>query len=204
MVWQALLYAIFTGFILSFGFGSVFFVLIQNSIEYGFKTGIKIASGVLFSDFLMVCVVFFGTSFLPEIPHIAEYSRALAAVFLVGMAVAQFRDSTPVTIVREFRIARFFYYFGKGFLLNILNPVNFLTWFFVFAAIQSFSLEQNEKISFVITCLFTIFFTECAIAYYSGKIKKWLNPRVMRAIKIFTATVFILLAIRLVWDIFYS
>jgi L-lysine exporter family protein LysE/ArgO len=55
-----------SGFVLSLMLGTVFFALIQNSIDYGFTTGIYIAAGVVVSDVLFISAALFGPAwYLP-------------------------------------------------------------------------------------------------------------------------------------------
>ncbi|MFM9944465.1 MAG: LysE family transporter, partial [Bacteroidia bacterium] len=52
------------GILLGFGFGTVFFALIQNSIKHGFKKGLDIAIGVVISDILIISLILFGSQYL--------------------------------------------------------------------------------------------------------------------------------------------
>lgn len=111
-----------SGIILSFGFGSVFFALVKDSLEYGYKAGVKISLGVVFGDILMVAVAYYGTSFLPKNPEFILYSRLFGSLLLIGLGISQFRKNKVPSKIQDFKIARFFYFFGKGFLLNVINP----------------------------------------------------------------------------------
>ncbi|MEZ4902445.1 MAG: LysE family transporter [Spirosomataceae bacterium] len=64
----AALYGLFTGILLCLTFGTVFFALIQASIERGPRSGVQIALGVVVSDAFFVFTAIFGTSFLPNQP----------------------------------------------------------------------------------------------------------------------------------------
>lgn len=199
---QASLFAVLTGFILSFGFGSVFFALLQTSIEFGQKAGFKMAVGVLCSDIILVGIALAGTAILPKIPNFSLYTRLLCASLLIFLAFRQLRGSSAPPQIKEFRLTRFFYFFGKGFLLNGINPVNFLTWVVLITAIKSYHLSQEETAFFFLICLATICFTECLMAHFASKLKVFLRPQNLKHFKQLTAVIFILIAIKFVWDTF--
>ncbi|TAG50601.1 MAG: LysE family translocator, partial [Runella slithyformis] len=55
------LYGFFTGVLLCLTFGTVFFALIQTSLQRGYQSGISIAMGVVASDAFFVFCAVFGT-----------------------------------------------------------------------------------------------------------------------------------------------
>jgi threonine/homoserine/homoserine lactone efflux protein len=198
---EAIFLGLITGVILSFGFGSVFFALIQNSIQYGYKAGIKISLGVVSSDVLMVGIAFLGTSFLPHIPNFGLYSRIFGAFLLIILGLAQFRKPKNYSKIQEFRLAQFFYFFGKGFLLNIINPVNFISWMLVSATLKGYKYDVLDEISFFGTCILTIFIVESAFAIFADRIKTKLNDTTARYIKYSSGIIFIGIALKMVYDI---
>lgn len=199
---EAISLGLFTGVVLSFGFGSVFFALIQSSIEYGYMAGVKISLGVVFGDIIMVSIAFLGTAFLPEIPHFATISRIFGSLLLMGLGIAQFRNIKPPSTIKEFKLARFFYFFGKGFLLNVINPVNFISWMLVSATLKGYKYDIYDEIAFFTTCILVIFVLESAFAIFSDKIKNRLNNLTIQRIKYVSGIVFIGIGMKLVYDIF--
>ena len=57
---EILMYGFLTGMVMSVMLGTVFFALVQNSIDYGFRTGIFIALGVIASDLLLITLSWFN------------------------------------------------------------------------------------------------------------------------------------------------
>lgn len=195
-------YALLTGVILSFGFGSVFFALIQSSLDHGYTKGVKMAAGVTVSDILLVFLALVGTSFLPKIPNFEKYFRIIGALLLIGLAIGQFKSFKLPEQVEGTKMMNFVYFFVKGFLLNILNPVNFLTWVAVSAGLKSYNFSFSEELIFFGIAMLTIFVVESLIAYYSGKLKSILNVKLMLRVKQVTGLIFICLAAKLLWDAF--
>lgn len=199
---EAISLGFFTGVVLSFGFGSVFFALIQNSIDYGYMAGVKISLGVIFGDIIMIAIAYLGTSFLPEIPHFATYSRVFGSLLLVGLGVAQFSNTKAPSKIQDFKLARFFYFFGKGFLLNVINPVNFISWMVVSATLKGYKYDIYDETAFFTTCVIMIFVMEAAFAIFADKIKNRMNNLTIQRVKYVSGIVFIGIGMKLIYDIF--
>lgn len=197
---EAIVFGFVTGVVLSFGFGSVFFALIQDSIQYGYKAGIKISLGVVFGDIIMVAIAFLGTSFLPDIPNFGLYSRVFGAFLLISLGLVQFRKPKAPSKIQEFKLARFFYFFGKGFLLNVINPVNFISWMLVSATLKGYKYDSLDEILFFSTCIIMIFVVESAFAIFADRIKTKLNDNTILYIKYISGLVFIGVGLKMVWD----
>ena len=198
---EAISLGFFTGLVLSFGFGSVFFALIQDSIENGYKAGIKISLGVVFGDVLMVAIAFLGTSFLPNLPNFGLYSRIFGSIVLIGLGISQFRKTTAPTKKKDFKLARFFYFFGKGFLLNVINPVNFLSWMVISASLKSYKYDIYDEVAFFLTTLIMIFAVESFFAVFADKIKNKMGDKTIQTIKYVSALVFIGVGLKLIYDV---
>ncbi|MDZ7936650.1 MAG: LysE family transporter [Emticicia sp.] len=197
---EAVVFGFITGLVLSFGFGSVFFALIQDSIKYGYKAGVKISLGVVFGDIIMVAIAFFGTSFLPDIPHFGLYSRIFGAFLLISLGLTQFRKPKAPSKIQDFKLARFFYFFGKGFLLNVINPVNFISWMLVSATLKGYKYDHLDEIIFFTTCIIMIFVVESAFAIFADRIKTKLNDNTTLYIKYASGLVFMGVGLKMVYD----
>lgn len=191
-----------TGVVLSFGFGSVFFALVQDSIENGYRAGIKISIGVVFGDILMVAIAFLGTSFLPNIPNFGFYSRIFGSILLISLGIFQFRKTKTVSKIHDFKLARFFYFFGKGFLLNVINPVNFISWMVISASLKSYKYDIYDEVAFFSTCIIMIFVMESVFAIFAYKIKNKMSEKTTQSIKYISGLVFIGVGLKLIYDAF--
>lgn len=199
---EAISLGFFTGVVLSFGFGSVFFALVQDSIQYGYRAGIKISLGVIFGDVLMVAIAFLGTSFLPNIPDFGFYSRIFGSILLISLGIFQFRKTKTVSKIHDFKLARFFYFFGKGFLLNVINPVNFISWMVISASLKSYKYDIYDEVAFFSTCIIMIFGVESVFAIFAYKIKNKMSEKTIQSIKYISGLVFIGVGLKLIYDAF--
>jgi L-lysine exporter family protein LysE/ArgO len=196
--------AILAGIVLSFGFGSVFFALVQTSIEYGFKNAVKIALGVCFGDFLLIGIAILGATILPSSDVFSAWARGIGAILLLILGIIQFRNKKVSTKIQEYRWLKFLYFFIKGFLLNVLNPVNLISWLVLAASLKSYRYNTSEQTYFLIITVLTIFICESLIALFASKIKIYLSESIIHKISIVTGLVFIGLSIKFVYDLIFQ
>ncbi|MFN8346432.1 MAG: LysE family transporter [Spirosomataceae bacterium] len=203
----AALYGLITGILLCLTFGTVFFSLIQTSVERGYRTGIQIVLGVVASDAFFCFTAIFGTSFLPQIEHFDKWIGAAGIIFLSILGVKNFFKIPTVEVNREEddRSRRFVYfkYFLKGVALNALNPINFMSWAAIAAYLRTKGrYDLSEMILFFGMSLVGVFATQSALAIYAARLRRLLTVRVMRYINILTGIVFLIVAGKLLWEQF--
>jgi threonine/homoserine/homoserine lactone efflux protein len=195
---QPLLYGLSIGFILCLTLGTVFFALIQNSVDNGYKTGVSIAFGVIVSDSILIAIALFGTSKLPSIQYFSMYTSLLGGTLLMAMGLSSILKSNPKIVYPKTKLAGLAYYFSTGFLLNALNPVNFIVWGVIATKIQSEnSYHLNQQLLFFFGCLTSIFITEIGISIGAFKLKKFFTQKVLLAINRITGALFVIFALRL-------
>jgi L-lysine exporter family protein LysE/ArgO len=201
----AALYGLITGVLLCLTFGTVFFSLIQTSVERGYQSGIQIALGVVASDAFFCFTAIFGTSFLPQIEHFDKWIGGIGIVFLVILGIKNF-FKVPTMAIKEYdddrsRRRSYFKYFLKGVALNALNPINFMSW----AAIATYlrtkgRYDLSEMILFFGASLVGVFATQSALAIYAHRLRRLLTVRMMKYINIITGVVFLGVAAKLLWE----
>lgn len=203
----AAIYGFITGILLCLTFGTVFFALIQTSIQKGYKSGIQIALGVVASDAFFIFTAIFGTSLLPQINHFDKWVGAIGIVFLLILAIKNFvtEPTLAATDAIDNKPSRRsqLKYFMKGVALNALNPVNFMSW----AAIATYlrtkgRYDLSEMILFFGMSLIGIGLTESALAIYAHRLRRVLTIKFIHYINIATGIVFVVVAIKLFWEQF--
>ncbi|MCS6795841.1 MAG: LysE family transporter [Raineya sp.] len=192
-----------TGVVLSCMLGTVFFALIQNSIDFGYKSGIFIALGVIISDIFFISAAMAGTSFLPDTPKMSFYSSFLGGILLVGLGGTNFfKKSTEIKTTKT-HLGNALYYFGKGFLLNALNPVNFFFWVAIVAHLQTEKyFPFNLQVVFFAFCLLAIFCTEVGISFSASRLRKLFTPLLLQRFNQISGIVFVGFGIKLLYDAF--
>jgi L-lysine exporter family protein LysE/ArgO len=203
-MFPAALYGLIAGILLCLTFGTVFFALIQTSIERGYRSGVQIALGVVASDAFFIFTAIFGTAFLPQINHFDKWVGAVGIIFLVFLAIGNFLKVPTLEpkIHADDRSRRRSHlkYFFKGVALNALNPINFMSW----AAIATYlrtkgRYDLSEMIMFFSMSLVGVGATESALAVYAHRLRGLLTIKVIRYINIATGLVFLGVAVKLFW-----
>jgi L-lysine exporter family protein LysE/ArgO len=204
-MFEALFYGLLTGIGLCLTFGTVFFSLIQNSVDNGYRTGIKIAFGVFISDAIFVFFAIFGTSLLPDIHNFREYMAGAGVIFLLVLGTSNLIKGEPKVAYQKSRFGNLLYYFTTGFLLNALNPVNFISWVTIASYIRS-TLHYNfhQVLLFFTASVVAVFVVESLIAVFAGKLKRFFTPRVVTIFNKVTGVVFILIACNIAYTNFFK
>jgi hypothetical protein len=205
MMITALLYGLLVGFMLCLTLGTVFFSLIQNSIDYGFKTGIYITTGVVISDSILISFAIVGTDQLPDIPHLRTYTSIACAALVFAMGISSiFRKQKPIAYP-ETKLGGFIHFASKGVLLNVLNPVNFIVWAALSTRLRTENhYDTNTQIFFFVGALISIFLTEIGISYSASKLKKVFTEKTLQWINRITGIIFILISFKIIFDLITS
>lgn len=191
----AFFYGLITGVLLCLTFGTVFFSLVQNSVDNGYKSGIKIALGVVVCDAIFVFFAIFGTALLPHIENFESWMAGAGVVFLLILGINNLVQNQPKIAYPKSRFGNFLFYFSTGFLLNGLNPVNFISWVTIATYIRStLHYKIDEILVFFAASLLAIFLTESGIALSAHKLKRIFTPRTVRIFNQVTGVVFVLIA----------
>jgi threonine/homoserine/homoserine lactone efflux protein len=185
------------GIILGFGFGTIFFALIQNSIKHGFKKGLDIAIGVVLSDILIVLLILFGSQYLDEVDKYKNLIKYTGGILLIGLGIYQFVPHKPVMDKNGVVIGKSRYlYITKGFFLNFMNPINFIAWLTIQIQLKGVYMYNTiQSFYFFIGSILAIFTIEVLISRLAHQIGKSLSERVIKVINYTAGYIFIILGI---------
>jgi threonine/homoserine/homoserine lactone efflux protein len=190
-----------TGFALSIMLGTVFFCLVQNSIEHGFGSGFAIATGVILSDVLLILLSRFNTELLPQGGTMEMATRLGGAGLLFALGVNGMRPRTSERSSGSFG-RNPFVLASKGFLLNIINPANYLNWLAISLMLTNVFHYEGERLWLYYGGALTgIYVTEVCIAFFASFLKERITPLILRRIDIGVAILFIVFAGVLVWPL---
>lgn len=200
-VFLPILFGFLLGVALCLTFGTVFFALIQNSVDNGFRSGMKIVFGVIVGDILFVLAALLGTAFIPKVQGFENLMAVVGVLFLVAMGLVNILKGTPRLAYPKTRFGNFVYYFTTGFFLNALNPVNFVAWVAIVAYIRShLHYDMAQQYGFMIAALVGVFATETALAYYANRLKRLFTPRVVKIFNRTTGVVFLIGAANIAYN----
>ncbi len=190
-----------TGIVLSLMLGTVFFALIRNSISFGYKVGIYIALGVILSDIIFISLALLSHGFAVFLKKHELWISIGGGIVLIIMGIAMFLNSKPkLQEGKHFdkAVNSNFYFISSGFLINVLNPVNFFSWLTISSMLTvKYNYDIPDKIVFFIASLLSIFIVEIGISFSAHKIKKHLSEKTFVLINKISGTIFILFGLKL-------
>ncbi|GAB4024342.1 LysE family translocator [Spirosoma koreense] len=196
-----IIFGFLLGVALCLTFGTVFFALIQNSVDNGFWSGFKMVLGVITGDIIFVIAALIGTSFIPKVQGFENIMAAVGVLFLVILGFVNIFKGTPRLAYPKTSFGNFVYYFTTGFFLNALNPVNFVAWVAIVAYIRShLHYSDAQQYAFMTAALVGIFATENALAYYANRLKRLFTPRVVLIFNRVTGVVFLIGAANIAYN----
>jgi threonine/homoserine/homoserine lactone efflux protein len=175
------------GLVFIFAIGPSFFLLIQNSIEYGFKRGAFIALGISLSDVLFVTLTLIGMASMLEEPGNEHILAVVAAIILIVFGVYYFLRKPKINhdeIITGHGVLRFMF---KGFLINIFNPTIILFWITLSSTITAnYDYTWAAQRNFFVGILVTIFISDLAKAYLANHVRSFIT---VRSVKLFNRLV---------------
>ena len=194
---EILMYGFLTGMVMSVMLGTVFFALVQNSIDYGFRTGIFIALGVIVSDLLLITLSWFNAELIPPGGTTDLIVRICGALFLLfyGLSNLLKKDKAAYPQTEKKQLLKFS---SMGFLLNILNPGNYIGWLAVTTQLKTVAkYEVAQATIYFIGALSAIFLMECLISWSASFLKPYITDRFLQLVNRLIGVLFIAFAIAL-------
>ena len=191
---KAFLSGIPIGFLFSFALGPVFFTIIKTSLERGFRSTIPITIGVILADLVLLGLAYSGVqAIIPEGVDFSFWAELGGGSFLITLGIITIFNRSKVAQPKEISLtALFFQNLFKGFLLNILNPTNFMEWVGTVGVLKTkYHFEMYQNISFFTGALLCATITSLAISYFAARLRKVLTEKVLRYINIGSGILFI-------------
>ncbi len=200
---QALLEGMSMGLLLSAIVGPVFFTLIQNSMEHGFRYAATLALGILASDSIYVILTFFGIKFLADTTYFEMVLGYVGGSILVSFGISSLLKKQmirPNSGGIELPNQRKRTAFVKGFGVNGVNPFVLLFWISI-ASLASLKVEWNEGqiLNYYAGILLTVFAIDILKAFMAKQLSHLMTPRLMWLLKKGVGLVMIFYGLRMIW-----
>ena len=183
-MWASIGYGLTTGFVMSVSLGVVFFMLIQAGLIGGIRKGLPIALGVISGDLIFVALAVKFSGYLKGfLETFYDYWFLLGGVVFcvlgLGYLLNKYREQHDES---ESKIAQMSasQLWLRAFLINIANPANLTWWIGLFSLPPAIYFTAVNQWIFGISAVASIFITEVAIAWGSGKVKSLLNEQFMK------------------------
>jgi threonine/homoserine/homoserine lactone efflux protein len=194
-----------TGFVLSLMLGTVFFILLRNSVQYGFRSGLLVATGVILSDVLMIAVAVgsHGVSIWLSQENVKTVVVLIAGNVLLFLGIYLFffsGQNEQKKVLDWSGSKRGVFFISQGFSLNIINPVNFFGWIAISTMLTvKYDYSLVQKIVFFVSSLAANFINELLITYFARKIKPLATPTNIKRINQISGLVFFIAGIKLLF-----
>ncbi|MGB1371076.1 MAG: LysE family translocator [Flavobacteriaceae bacterium] len=163
------------GFFLAFMLGPAFFVLIETSIEKGFRAATFFDLGVIFSDIIFILIAYFSSYQLLENinnqPGLYVFGGTLLSLYGASNFIK--KTTAQTTTIKEKNQANYTGLFVKGFLLNIIN-IGVLVFWLGLVIVVTPNLGGNYK-------RIIVFFSTLIVSYFLTDLIKILLAKRMKA-----------------------
>jgi threonine/homoserine/homoserine lactone efflux protein len=174
------------GLLLALMIGPVFFALLQDSLEKGFRAGIFMALGVVLSDAAYVGITNVSIQGLRSFPWLEQALGFTGSALLITYGMVSLLKPKPVARkVPHITSGKFFTkQFLKGFLLNGINPFVLLFWLGMASYVNvTYGQTLSAKLLFfggiltvvLMTDLLKVFAAKRLSALFTQRLIMWLN-----------------------------
>ncbi|MBX9851926.1 MAG: LysE family transporter [Cytophagaceae bacterium] len=198
-----LLSGIGAGLILTILPGTVFFGLIQTSIQKGFKYGGMYALGVACSDLLCILLSYYVISGVLENKVFQNVVAISGGVLMCIFGMFYFFKPSEKTVPlnpmqEETRKGNFIL---KGFLLNIFNPVVLFYWVGLVSIVSvKYDNKQILVFTFFAALVLTILMVDILKSYIANRIKYFFTNKRMTALNKILGILFFSGGVKLMFD----
>jgi threonine/homoserine/homoserine lactone efflux protein len=182
MMIEAFFQGIVPGLILSAAIGPVFFMLVQTSIQRGFKLAMIMESGIIMSDTFCILCAYFGLASFFQNPVHKNLIFTVGSIILVIFGVVMFLSHKKVNfqVDDELKKGDKTKLFWKGFLFNISNPSVVFFWMaFVGLSLPQYSANRLGAFAYFSGTIITVFSIDILKAWSANKIKKYMTQKAM-------------------------
>ncbi len=165
------------GFFLAFMLGPAFFVLIETSIEKGFRAATVFDLGVIFSDVIFILIAYFSSYQLLENinnqPGLYVFGGTLLSLYGASNFIK--KTTTQVTAIKQNQ-SNYTSLFVKGFLLNIINIGVLVFWLgLVIVVTPNLGGNYIRVIVFFSTLIVSYFLTDLIKILLAKRMKSYLK-----------------------------
>ena len=183
------------GFFLAFMLGPAFFVLIETSIERGFRAAMVFDLGVIFSDIIFILIAYFSSYQLLENinnqPGLYVFGGTLLSIYGASNFIK--KTSTQTSTIKEQKQVNYTNLFVKGFLLNIINIGALVFWLgLVIVVVPNLGGSHNRDVVFFSTLIASYFLTDLIKILLAKRMKSYLKQdNIVKAKKALGVLIFV-------------
>ncbi|UXX78134.1 LysE family transporter [Reichenbachiella carrageenanivorans] len=197
----AYLIGLSAGLVPALSTGPVFLTLVQHAIDRGFKYVIYFILGVALTDTAIIMITWLGLSQItasdqPPAGFSIGGGLLLIAFGLVFILKKETKERPDQLVTTPGHLQKFGL-FSHAIMLNAINPVIWGFW----AAISNYAITEfndtTSELLFFAGVLNMVWVTDLLKAYYAQKLKKYLNEKFKKILRVGIGLVLIVLGTKL-------
>jgi threonine/homoserine/homoserine lactone efflux protein len=184
-----------TGALLSIYVGATFFILIETSINKGFKAALCFDLGIFLSDICCIIMAyFFASEILNNFIH-NWYVGFFGGVVCIGFGANCMIQRQPQQ-TRHFDASHIIRLLLSGFIVNIFNPSVLIFWLGTLAvALTHFQFSGREIFIYFATTLLVVVTIDLFKIKAACRLRSILKPRIMRSFYWISGALYIVIGI---------
>ncbi len=178
--------------------GPVVFILINATIQNGYKSGIGVSLGIFLSDAIYASIIsFFGINALLDNIFLNKYLGIIGFVILFGFGLSYTFKNKKIEVKNTSSKLTHFQNFLKGFSVNFFNP--FVLGFWVLIAKYGFGKFHENGSYFLLALVLGILIIDLVKVFLSKKIIPLLNSNKIFLIYKISGILMILFSFRILY-----
>ncbi len=164
------------GLAAGFAPGPLLTLVISETLQHDFKSGIKVAIAPIITDLPIILLTLFILSRLSNFNNILGIISFIGAFFILFMGYTNLRTSGVALNENQVEPKSLI----KGLLINVLSPHPYLFWLSVGAPIifKAMSLNVSAPLVFIISFYFFLVGSKIILALLVGHSKSFLRDKV--------------------------
>lgn len=125
---EGLLYGLSLGVALGLATGPAFFILLKATVQHHREGGLWATAGMVDSDLLMALLSLLGVGFVKSLRQYESQAALIGGIVLIGAGLVSLlkKSGESESSLPAFRSGLGIY--ARVFMVNILNPLNWLFW----------------------------------------------------------------------------
>ncbi|MCG8320165.1 MAG: LysE family translocator [Cytophagales bacterium] len=197
---EAITKGLAAGMILTIMIGPVFFALLQNSLEKGYKAAFHMTIGISISDAFYITICYFGIAQFAKDQRFQLWLGIIGGCIMLALGLLSLLKSTTKRPPRNGnnKSSGFIRQMLKGMVINGLNPSVLIFWLgIVSVATVNYQFKQQGLLFFFGTIILTVFITDNLKAYLSDKLSPVITTRFIRIMNSVVGIAFLIFSIKL-------
>lgn len=181
-----------------FVIGPVVFILVNATIQNGYKSGIGVSLGIFLSDAIYASIIsFFGINTLLDNPFLNKYLGIIGFVILFSFGLTYIFKNKKITFNNNATNLTHFQNFLKGFSVNFFNP--FVLGFWTLIAKHGFDKYQDNGFYFLFALVLGILMIDLVKVFLSKKLIPLLNSTKLLFVYKISGVLMILFSFRILY-----